>query len=311
VARSSSDIWKHWVGLALIAATRGYRCIFTMPDKVAQRRCNCCEPTEPRSSSVPPRSRPNIRLVLFGRQSTRRNHPRSVPTEPVRNLENPASHYRTQDQRSGNRPLAGHALRRGNRNWRHDQRVGRFLKEQNPSIQIVGADPMGSVFSGGAAVPISWRGRRGLLARDLRLEGHRSRHSCLGRGLFCHRPSRHPRRGLLVGGSCGRRSGRTRSGRDLDSDAVVVVLLLTPVATTSRISTTTPGWPTTLPPGNWQDGRRTARFEERHDPALSTCIRESLRTAISILQEFQVSKCRCESRASARLAEIVAPSPTG
>ena len=31
--------------------------------------------------------------------------------------------------------------------------VGRYLKEQNPAVQVVGADPSGSVYSGGSGRP--------------------------------------------------------------------------------------------------------------------------------------------------------------
>ena len=47
--------------------------------------------------------------------------------------------------------------------------MARYLKEQNPDIEIIGADPEGSIYSGTEVHPVPRRGRgRGLLARDLR-----------------------------------------------------------------------------------------------------------------------------------------------
>ena len=47
------------VGLAIVAARRGYKCIFVCPDKVATDKIALLAPTAPRSSSVRPRCRPS------------------------------------------------------------------------------------------------------------------------------------------------------------------------------------------------------------------------------------------------------------
>ena len=47
--------------------------------------------------------------------------------------------------------------------------MARYLREQNPDIEVIGADPVGSIYSGDEVHPVPRRGRgRGLLADDLR-----------------------------------------------------------------------------------------------------------------------------------------------
>ena len=70
--------------------------------------------------------------------------------------------------------------------------VGRYLKAQNPDVQIVGADPEGSVFSGGSGTPVPRRrSRRRLLAHDLRPVTRRPRREGFRRRLVPHRAPRH------------------------------------------------------------------------------------------------------------------------
>ena len=101
--------------------------------------------------------------------------------------------------------------------------VARYLKRMNPDVQIIGADPEGSVYSGGTgpAVPRR-RGRRGLLAPDLRPEPRRPRGHGDRRRVVRHGAPGDARRGsarrrlVRHGGARGarRRPGaRSRGGR--------------------------------------------------------------------------------------------------
>ena len=109
--------------------------------------------------------------------------------------------------------------------------IGRYLKEQNPDVQIVGADPAGSVYSGGSGRPYLVEGvgedfwpatyDRDIADRIIEVSDADS-------FAFTRRLAREE--ALLVGGSSrdGRlrgRAARPRADRPGDDDAVIVVLL--------------------------------------------------------------------------------------
>ena len=106
--------------------------------------------------------------------------------------------------------------------------IGRYLKSQNPEVQIVGRRPGGLGLLRRLGQALSRRGhRRGLLADDLRPEGGRpGRHGERHR-LVPHRPASrrrrgHPRRRLDRAPPSGRRCS---SARSCSRDDVVVVLI--------------------------------------------------------------------------------------
>ncbi|HLH46400.1 MAG TPA: pyridoxal-phosphate dependent enzyme, partial [Acidimicrobiales bacterium] len=104
--------------------------------------------------------------------------------------------------------------------------VGRYLKSRNPDIQIVGADPEGSVYSGGGGRPYLVEGigedfwpdtyDRDIADRVVMVSDRDS-------FLTARRVTREE--GILVGGSCGTAVwAALEVGRDLGPDDVVVVL---------------------------------------------------------------------------------------
>ena len=141
------------VGLAMVAPAKGYHCIFVCPDKVARTSATSSRRTAPRWSSAPRRWPPAPGLLL------QRLRPAVLAAgrrkrEQSSNLNNPRSHYETT----------------GPEIWRQTEGqvthfvcgvgtggtisgIGRYLKEQNPDVQVVGADPAGSVYSGGSGRP--------------------------------------------------------------------------------------------------------------------------------------------------------------
>jgi cystathionine beta-synthase len=155
------------VGLAIAATTRGYRCIFVMPDKMSQEKImllrafgarvvvtpTAVEPDDPRSYYSVAR-----RLV--------EETPNAILADQYYNPVNPQSHYDTT----------------GPEIWRQsDGRVthfvcgmgtggtisgaGRYLKEQNPAVQVIGVDPIGSILFD------LHRGRKDAKAESYKVEG--------------------------------------------------------------------------------------------------------------------------------------------
>src|ERR1700722_8086698 len=105
--------------------------------------------------------------------------------------------------------------------------VGRYLKSQNPAVQIIGADPEGSVYSGGQGRPYLVEGigedfwpatyDREIADRVVMVSDRDS-------FLTARRVTREE--GLLAGGSCGTAVwAALKVSRELGPDAVVVVLL--------------------------------------------------------------------------------------
>jgi cystathionine beta-synthase len=139
-------------GLAIVAALRGYKCIFTMPDKMSREKISllkafgaevivcpyAVEPESPESYySVSDRLAEEI--------------PGAFKPDQYRNEGNPRSHYETTgpeiwEQTGGELDALVIAVGTGGT----ITGTARYLKEQNPNLTIVGADPEGSIYTAGA-----------------------------------------------------------------------------------------------------------------------------------------------------------------
>ena len=138
-------------GLAIVAALKGYRCIFTMPDKMSREKVSllkafgaeviicpyAVEPESPESYySVSDRLAEEI--------------PGAFKPDQYRNEGNPRSHYESTgpeiwEQTGGELDALVIAVGTGGT----ITGTARYLKEQNPGIRIVGADPEGSIYTSG------------------------------------------------------------------------------------------------------------------------------------------------------------------
>lgn len=145
------------VGLAMVAAVRGYRCIFAVPDKMSAEKVALLRAygadVVMTPTNVPPDSPESYDGV-----ATRivRETPGAWRPGQFVNPVNPAVHYAT----TGPEIWAeadGHvdAYVAGVGTGGSLSGVGRYLKERNPRLRIVGADPVGSILSGGQAG--SWK----------------------------------------------------------------------------------------------------------------------------------------------------------
>src|SRR6201991_4523245 len=136
------------VGLALVAQYRGYRCVFICPDKVSEDKQNVLRAYGAEvvvcPTSVPP-EHPDSYYSVARRLA--RETKNGWQPDQYANPDNPAAHFHWT----------------GPEIWRQTEGkithfvagigtggtisgTGRFLKEKNPAIQIIGADPYGSIF---------------------------------------------------------------------------------------------------------------------------------------------------------------------
>ena len=143
------------VGLAIVAAQRGYKCLFVLTDKVSSEKVSLLEaygaevvvcpvgvaPDDPRSyystadrlvNEVPNAYRPN----QYRNQANPKAHYESTGPEIWEQTKGKVTHFVAGAGTGGT--ITG---------------VGRFLKEQSSTVQIIAADPTNSVYSGGDGRP--------------------------------------------------------------------------------------------------------------------------------------------------------------
>jgi cystathionine beta-synthase len=142
-------------GLALAAALKGYRVIAVMPDKMSKEKIDLLRaygaevvvaPTE-----VPPES-PESYYRVADRLTA--EIPGAVQPNQYANAANPEVHYRVTGpelwEQSGGRITH---LVAGVGTGGTITGIGRYLREQRPDVAIIGADPVGSIYSSGEVKP--------------------------------------------------------------------------------------------------------------------------------------------------------------
>ncbi len=147
-------------GLALAAAVKGYRCIFVLPDKMSADKVNLLKAYGAEvvitRTDVPPDSPESYNGVA---ERLSREIPGAFRPNQFANPENPEAHYRTtgpeiwEDTRGEVDVFVAGMGTGGTISG-----VGRFLKEKNPRIIVVGADPEGSILSGDSPRPFKVEG---------------------------------------------------------------------------------------------------------------------------------------------------------
>jgi cystathionine beta-synthase len=222
------------VGLALVAQQRGYRCVFVLPDKVGEDKRNVLTAYGAEIVVTPTAVAPEDAESYYSvSDRLAREIPGAFKPNQYANPNGPLSHYETT----------------GPEIWRDtDGRVthfvtgvgtggtitgtGRYLREvsvdrEGGRVQIVGVDPVGSVYSGGTGQPYLVEGvgedfwpeayDPSVVDRIVAVSDQQSFDMTL-------RLAREE--GLLVGGSCGMAAvGALEIARELGPDDIVVVLL--------------------------------------------------------------------------------------
>jgi cystathionine beta-synthase len=300
------------VALAMVAAQRGYHCIFTMPDKIAEEK----------------------------RQLLRAYGAKVVICPTAVSPEHPDSYYSVANQITASTPGAfqpnqyhnpsnprAHEIETGPEIWRQTagrithfvagvgtggtiSGVGRYLKSQNSAIEVIAADPEGSIYSGGGGRPYLVEG----IGEDFWPTTYDP--SVVDRVVpvsdeDSFRTARRVTReeGILVGGSTGTAVwAALEVGRDLGPDDVVVVL----IPDSGR------GYLSKLYDDDWMTdhGFLRARGEtveavlankgDRLPPLVHVHPDETVRTAIAILEEYGVSQVPVvKAEPPLALAEVV------
>jgi cystathionine beta-synthase len=284
------------VGLAIVAARRRYRCVFVCPDKVAPDKIALLRAYGAEvvvcPTSVAP-EHPESYYSVSDRLA--REIPKAWKPDQYHNPHNPLAQYETAgpeiwEQTAGRVTHFVAGIGTGGT----VSGIGRYLKERNPAVRVVGADPEGSVYSGGSGRPYLvegigedfWPSTYDPSVVDEVVPVSDAESFATAR-----RVTREE--GLLLGGSGGTAvAAALRIGRHLPPEAVVVV----------HIPDSGRGYLSKLYNDSWmadfgflhETGTTVGELVQARDESLPPLVHthpdETVRQAIEILREFNVSQ---------------------
>jgi cystathionine beta-synthase len=224
------------IGLAIAASVRGYKCIFVMTDKASVEKSRYLKALGADVVITPVSAKPGTpdHYVSTARRIAAET-PNSFYPDQYSHPANPEAHYRTTgpelwEQTEGQITHFVSGIGTGGT----ISGTGRFLKEKNPNIRVIGADPFGSIYKtykDTGKIPettpylVEGIGQEVLPANAhmqyvdevMNVSDHDSFETArqLGRveGIFC---------GGSTGTNC---AAALRVARDLDKDAVIVFIV--------------------------------------------------------------------------------------
>ncbi len=136
------------IGLALAASVRGYKCIFVMTDKASVEKSRYLKALGADVVITPVSAKPGTPdHYVSTAQRIAKETPNSFYPDQYSHPANPEAHYRTTgpeiwEQTEGKITHFVAGIGTGGT----ISGTGRFLKEHNPNVRVVGADPYGSIF---------------------------------------------------------------------------------------------------------------------------------------------------------------------
>ncbi|WP_026548984.1 cystathionine beta-synthase [Arthrobacter sp. Br18] len=222
------------VGLALVAQQRGYKCIFVVPDKVGEDKRNVLKAYGAQVVVTPTSVAPESPESYYGvSDRLARDIPGAWKPDQFSNANGPLSHYESTGPEIWN-DTDGRLTHfvTGVGTGGTISGTGRYLKEvsaarESGAVRIIGADPDGSVYSGGTGRPYFVEG----VGEDMWPDAYDRSvadeiHAVTDAESFAMTRRLAREEGLLVGGSCGMAVvAALRVARNLTADDVVVVLL--------------------------------------------------------------------------------------
>jgi cystathionine beta-synthase len=233
------------VGLAIVAARKGYRCVFVVPDKVSQDKVSLMRAYGAEVVVCPTAVEPEDPRSYYSVSDRLASQPNAFKPNQYFNQANPQTHLFSTGPEIW-RQTAGQidAFVVGVGTGGTATGVGRYLKERNPDIKVIGADPEGSLYSGDQIRPYFVEG----IGEDFWPESFDpsivdvwERVSDAESFAMARRCAREE--GILVGGSCG--TALVAAHRYAATQPADATCSPIPDAATCRSSTTTRGWSST------------------------------------------------------------------
>ena len=135
------------LGLAMVAAVKGYRAVFCMPDKVSSEKVYLLKAFGAEVMLSPTAVAPDSPDSYYSvARRIARERPGAFLTDQYSNPANPLAHYRSTgpeiwEQTAGKVTHFVAGMGTGGT----ISGTARYLKEKNPGVQIIGADPVGSI----------------------------------------------------------------------------------------------------------------------------------------------------------------------
>lgn len=215
-------------GLAQIAAVKGYKCILVVPEKVAPEKINLLKAYGAEVVVVPTVETSSHESYNSVANKLSMEIPGAFQPNQFANPNNPGAHTLSTgpeiwEQTGGKITHFVAGIGTGGT----ISGTARYLKEKNPDIKIIGADPEGSIYSGDMASSYYVEGiGEDFIPKnvDMKIVDEMVRVSDKESFQMARKLAR--QEGLLIGGSCGTAmTAALKTAEDLTEDDVMVVLL--------------------------------------------------------------------------------------